>query len=73
MKSKFFFISIITIMLVSCTMNVDMEGKGIDECEILFTNDNGEINCRDLINKYFFQNLNLYHLFFFIIFLVLTN
>ena len=56
MKSKFFFISIIVIMLVSCTMTVDMEGEGIDNCEILFTNDNGEINCRDLINKYFSES-----------------
>jgi hypothetical protein len=52
---KIFFVNIMIILmsLTSCAQLYDMGGKGIEDSEVVFDVEDGEISCYDIVHEYF--------------------
>lgn len=53
MKKIFFINIIMMVFLSSCAQLYDMGGKGIEDSEVVFDIDGGEISCYDIVHEYF--------------------
>lgn len=53
MKKIFFINIIMMVFLSSCAQLYDMGGKGIEDSEVVFNVENGEVSCYDIVHEYF--------------------